>query len=119
MLFLCLEQIRRKGQNSENLEKIRILSLKPHLNEDKKSSKKLNLLNFLKKPKKDLKNENKIEKFIFNGIFGNSRIFNREEEKIVIDNEEFLKSDTQKIAKKILTACNFYHQKSNSILSKR
>ena len=35
-----------------------------------------------------------------------------EDDKIIIDNEEFFKSQTDKIAQKILTKCNFNHAKN-------
>lgn len=37
-----------------------------------------------------------------------------DEDKITIDGEEFLKSDIDKIAKKVLTGCNFVHKKNKN-----
>ena len=117
MLFDINDIKNETEEDKAKLEKIRILSLKPSLKEEdqQKSLKKANFLKFLKKPKLGGKIDDRMRRCVFEGLFGGTTIFNeRDEEKIIIDDEEFLKSETKKIAHKVLTTCNFYHKKSES-----
>lgn len=100
-----------------NLEKIRQLSLKATLNEeDTKNTKRSNFIRFLMKPKET--GDMRARRSVFRGIFGDIDLVNfetkKEEEKIKIEDEEFLRSETQKIAQKVLTTCNYFHKKQSS-----
>jgi hypothetical protein len=102
--------------DKEKLEKIKKLSLRNTLNaDDTKIANKSNLLSFLKLPKKDT---NKLtQRDVFRGFLGEvdfHQIVDDNKRTVKIENEEFLVSDTQKIAQKILTSCNYYRKKTTS-----
>lgn len=76
------------------------------------SSKKLTYIK-TEEPDSILKN-NPVSFFVKFGENPDVDMKKMEEEKITVDGETFLKSDIDKIAKKILTGCNFVHTKNKN-----
>jgi len=102
--------------DQEKLEKIKKLSLRNTVNaDDTKIANKSNLLSFLKLPKKDI--SKLTQRNVCRGFLGEvdfHHIMDENKKTVKIDNEEFLVSDTQKIAQKILTSCNYFRKKTTS-----
>ena len=105
---------------------MRTLTISQNLKEDitKNKVKKVNFIKILKNPKNKNGLDKGVNEGVFKGILNNidhSKNFEYkkpEDEKIVIDNKEFFKSEIDKIARKILTKCNFNHNKNpNNIKS--
>lgn len=102
--------------DKERLEKLKKLTLRSTLDKDEiKIANKSNILNILKLPKKDGRKNTKMN--FFKGFLGEvdfNHIMDENKMTVKIDNEEFLVSDTQKIAQKILTSCNYFRKKTTS-----
>jgi hypothetical protein len=119
-----LNKLSKENFDPSAVEKVKEISLSPTLKENwslnRQSLKKVNFIKFLKKPRVG-KVDYGMKKGILFGLFKDIDILHRdfidkhknvEEDKILIDDEEFRKSDTEKIANKVLKVCNYYHKKN-------
>lgn len=121
-VYSNFKQVNKNEYDPRILEKLKKISVNSSLSGKNEKSRnnvrKVNFIRFLKKPKNMSEIELGIKGGILNGFFKNSDYFNNidkskiEDEKILIDNEVFRKSQTDKIAKKILVKCNFNHIKN-------
>jgi hypothetical protein len=118
-----INEVMRIDYDPTVLEEVRKMSLSNTLKKedekDKKQVKKVNFLKFLKRPRAGTSIDFGLRRGVLGGLFKNVDLFREitshkkyEDEKVVIDNQEFFKTETDKIAQKILTKCNYFHKKS-------
>lgn len=119
-----LSKLYKQSFDPSVIDKVKELSLSPTLKENlslnRQNLKKVNFIKFLKKPKVG-KVDYGMKKGILFGLFKEVDVLHRdfidkhknvEEDKILIEDEEFLKSETDKIARKVLKVCNYSHKKN-------
>jgi len=124
-----LNEVVKEVYDPDVLDKVKKLSLSSTLKEekefDRKHLKKVSFLRFLKRPM-PVAVDYAVRNGVFSTLMRNVYPFTKEfeltnnnnkyveDEKILIDKEEFSKTQTDKIARKVLTKCNFYHEKNQN-----